>query len=87
MTTMAELRSHRFLKEQELTAIAHRIEGRLGGYRDWRSQVQHHPWATVGLAFGLGWLWGQGALRGFIGLGLNIGKVAALVAVLRRWRA
>lgn len=56
MTTTAELRSKRDLKEQEITDIAHRIEDRIDFYKDWQKMVRDYPLQSMGIAVGAGLL-------------------------------
>ncbi len=54
MTTTAELRSKKAQQEQEISAIAHRIEDRIESYKDWHTIVREYPLQSLGVAVGAG---------------------------------
>jgi hypothetical protein len=52
MTTTAELRAKKKVKEAEISQTMDRIEDRLEYYADWRNSVQQAPILSVVAAFG-----------------------------------
>jgi len=56
MTTTSELRSRLEHKGEELSEIAHRLEDRIGEYKDIQALVRQYPLQSFGVAAGVGLL-------------------------------
>ena len=92
MTTTSELRSRLESKGEEVSQIAHRLEDRIGEYKDITGLVRQYPLQSFGVAAGVGLLLsGSGSLiirQAFKQLGLlaQAGITAAILSALNESR-